>query len=95
MSCVNKGNQIVSDGFYASGRDWVVDLETDGLSREGRPVSQGLLLVDSLGLERGLLLLPHQVFSAQGAPAHHQHHVSHLSWIPITRHTWSGFSWWC
>lgn len=43
MSCVNKGNQIVSDGFCAGGRDWVVDLETDGLSREGRAVSQRLL----------------------------------------------------
>lgn len=78
----------------------MVDLETDGLSREGRAVSQGLLLVNNLGLERGLLHLPHQGFSTQGVPAHHQHDVSHLGWITIRsppglefhkKSTWSGF----
>ena len=57
MPCVNKGNQIVSNGFCAGGRGRVVDLETDGLNREGKAVSQGLLLMGSLGLKRGLLYL--------------------------------------
>lgn len=66
----------------------MVDLETDGLSRESRAVSQGLLLVDNLGLETGLSHLPRQSLSPQGAPAHHQHNVSHLGWSPIMRCTW-------
>lgn len=40
------------DFVLVAGAGW---LETDGLSREDRAVSQGLLLVDKLGLERGLL----------------------------------------